>query len=75
MNKPSLRNAVLLGLLATAGIARPAEVFAWEGIYGGINAGWAFDRQWFEGETLQDRGSSLDIADGPFAGVQFEVRF
>ena len=33
MNKPSLRNAVLLGLLATAGIARPAEVFAWEGIY------------------------------------------
>lgn len=43
MNKPAIRNAVLLGLLATAGLVRTADVLAWEGIYGGINAGWAFD--------------------------------
>ena len=43
MNKPTIRNAVLLGLLAAAGLVGTADVLAWEGIYGGINAGWAFD--------------------------------
>ena len=39
-------------------------------------AGYAFDRFWFEGHTYEDRHDCrIDIGDGPFAGVQFGLRF
>jgi hypothetical protein len=38
-------------------------------------AGWAFDRSWFEGHTLQDRHGAIDLADGPFVGIQLDWRF
>ena len=47
-----------------------------EDIYLDISGGYAFDRFFFEGETYEDRGfNRLDIADGPFIGVQFGIRF
>ncbi len=47
-----------------------------EHVYLDVGGGWAFDRSWWEGRTLQDdHHARIGIDDGPFAGIQFHARF
>jgi hypothetical protein len=41
-----------------------------------LKGGWAFDRFWFEGQRYEDRSfNRINVADGPFLGLTFGVRF